>query len=154
MNRKVVLLRFCYWLGIVLDARAAFMLTMLRFHVLPAGLSAHQLPQEFGMRLLYGAGDATALMWGWTALLLWADRKPIERRGVLLLTSVPVILLIDAHMAYAWLSGFAPFSQIAFWFLLLIGVGLLFAFSYLYAASEGQSQAGNLAGRDVHMARQ
>ena len=145
MNRKVALLRFCYWLGIVLDARAAFMLTMLRFHVLPAGLSAHQLPQEFGMRLLYGAGDATALMWGWTALLLWADRKPIERRGVLLLTSVPVILLIDGHMAHAWLSGFAPFSQIAFWFLFLIGLGLLFAFSSVYASSPEPSRKSNLA---------
>ena len=30
-------------------------------------------------------------MTGWTLLLLWAVRKPIERRGVILLTAVPVV---------------------------------------------------------------
>jgi hypothetical protein len=148
MNRKVVLLRFCYWLGAILDARAATMLTLLRFHVIPAGLSAHQLPQELGIQSLFGTGDAAALMWGWTALLLWADRNPVERRGVLLLTSVPVILLIEAHMAHAWLGGFVPFGQIAFWFLFLIGLGLLFGFSPFFVSSESKLETGNLAGRD------
>ena len=36
-------------------------------------------------------GLAASLMFGWTALLLWAYRKPFERKGVLLLTIFAVI---------------------------------------------------------------
>jgi hypothetical protein len=140
VNKKVLLLRFCYWLGAILDARAAIILTLLRFRHLPAGMAAQQSSHAFGMMALRGAGDATALMWGWTALLLWADRKPVERRGVLLLTSAPVILLILLQMAQAWLGGFAGFSQIAFWFFFLIGLGSLFAFSFFYASSEAKAE--------------
>lgn len=44
----------------------------------------------------YAMAVAAALMAGWTVLLLWADRKPIERRGVLLVTICPVLLGLDA----------------------------------------------------------
>jgi hypothetical protein len=137
MDKKVMLLRFCYWLGAILDARAAILNTLLRFHDLPAGMAAHQLPHEFGLQALRGAGDATALMWGWTALLIWADRRPVERRGVILLTWAPVILLLQIHMVQAWMAGFVEFGQIAFWFFFLIGLGILFGFSALYASSRG-----------------
>ena len=90
MKKGVILLRFCYWLGAVLDGHAAFNLTLLRFRELPAGILAQQSSHDFGLKALWSTGDAYALMWGWTALLLWADRKPVERRGVLLLTGAPV----------------------------------------------------------------
>ncbi len=31
-------------------------------------------------------------MIGWTVLLLWADRKPVERKGVLVITVFPVVI--------------------------------------------------------------
>jgi hypothetical protein len=40
----------------------------------------------------YVAGLCAALMAGWTALLIWADRDPVARRGILLLTVCPVVL--------------------------------------------------------------
>jgi hypothetical protein len=140
MSRKVVLLRICYWLGAILDARAAVLLTLLRYRDMPAGISAHQSTHAFGMAALWAGGDASALMWGWTVLLIWADRKPVERRGVLLLTAVPVIPAILLNMLHQWAGGFVPFAQIAPWFLFLIGLMSLFAFSYFYAsaAKEGQ----------------
>jgi hypothetical protein len=145
MNKKVTLLRFCYWLGAILDARAANLLTLLRFHRLPAGMAAQQLPHEFGLLALWGAGDATALMWGWTALLLWADRKPVERRGVLLLTWVPVILLLQVQMLQSWMADLVAFGQIAFWLFFLIGLGSLFGFSALYVSSKEESEERLLA---------
>lgn len=39
----------------------------------------------------YAMGLGASLMAGWTLLLIWADRKPVERRGVLPLTIFPVI---------------------------------------------------------------
>lgn len=31
-------------------------------------------------------------MLGWTILLIWADRKPLERKGVILITTIPVVI--------------------------------------------------------------
>jgi hypothetical protein len=45
---------------------------------------------DLQLRLAMGMGGS--LMTGWTFLLLWAVRKPIERRVVSLLTAVPVIV--------------------------------------------------------------
>jgi len=39
------------------------------------------------------------LMAGWTVLLLWADRQPLERRGVLPITVLPVIAGLMANDA-------------------------------------------------------
>ena len=50
-------------------------------------------------RLRYVAGLCAALMAGWTVLLVWADRDPIARRGVLLLTVCPVVLGLAAAAA-------------------------------------------------------
>ena len=40
-------------------------------------------------RLIMGIGGS--LLTGWTFLLLWAVREPIERRAVILLTAFPVV---------------------------------------------------------------
>jgi hypothetical protein len=138
MNTKVLLLRFCYWLGAILDGRAAINLTLLRFRELPAGILAQQSSHAFGLKALWAEGDAYALMWGWTALLLWADRKPVERRGVLLLTAAPVILLLIVQRVQMWLGGFIAFGEISFWFYILIGLGVLFAFACFYASPTGE----------------
>jgi hypothetical protein len=134
MKKEVILLRICYWLGAILDGRAAINLTLLRFRELPAGILAQQSSHSFGLKALWAGGDAYALMWGWTVLLIWADRKPVERRGVLLLTVVPVILFLITQQLNLWLVGLAQFSQISFWFFFLIALAALFAGSWFYAS--------------------
>jgi hypothetical protein len=133
MKKGVILLRSCYWLGAILDGHAAINLTLLRFRELPAGILAQQSNHGFGLKALWSTGDAYALMWGWTALLIWADRKPVERRGVLLLTVAPVILLLMVQRVQLWLAGWA---ELGFWFFFLIALGALFAFAYFYASVE------------------
>ncbi len=44
-------------------------------------------------------------MAGWTVLLTWADRRPLERRGVLPITIVPVIAGLVANDAHAVRAG-------------------------------------------------
>jgi hypothetical protein len=55
-------------------------------------------------------GLAAALMLGWTLLLVWAGRRPLERRGVLPLTVVVVLALAGAG-AYAVAAGFIAFER-------------------------------------------
>ena len=53
----------------------------------------------------YAAGQCAALMVGWTALLVWADRDPVARRGVLLLAVLPVVIGEAAAGGCAVTSG-------------------------------------------------
>ncbi len=88
MNRKeTLLLHVCYWFGAIFDAV-----------VIPPMLSPQVAGTMFGIpdfnpgiEYRYAMGVGAALMAGWTVLLLWADRKPWERRGILLITLFPVL---------------------------------------------------------------
>jgi hypothetical protein len=83
---------------------------------------------EPGVR--YAMGMGAALMFGWTALLLWADRRPIERRDVLALTVVPVIAGPAVNEAFGVASGFLSAAFAAPIWALQLGLGLLFLVSW------------------------
>jgi hypothetical protein len=91
MKWQMLLIRITYWLGIVIDAAAA---VLLMVPSLNAAYSGWPVP-EMSRPLFSALGTASALMWGWTGLLWWANRKPVERRGVLLLTLAPVLIGIQ-----------------------------------------------------------
>ncbi len=57
-------------------------------------------------------GMGGALMLGWTALLLWADRRPLERRGLLVIT-VAVIAGLAANELRSVVTGFLPLGRVA-----------------------------------------
>ncbi len=48
------------------------------------------LEMDAGLR--YGLRFGVSLMVGWTVLLFWVDRKPVARKGVLLITFYPVVV--------------------------------------------------------------
>jgi len=62
---------------------------------------------EFSLAMRYGV----PLMIGWTVLLFWADRRPVERKNVLLITAFPVVLGYVAIVIYAVAAGFATWGQ-------------------------------------------
>jgi hypothetical protein len=78
---------------------------------------------------------AASLMLGWTLLLFWASRRPIERASVLLLTAIVVFSLMLAG-SYAVLSGFVPLRKMLPVFVLQIGMTGLFLTSYLLASRQ------------------
>lgn len=88
MNKAIRWLRISYWAGAIVDLLA--FLEMLFPGALPAALgeTGPEINMEFRLALAFGA----PLMIGWTVLLLWADRKPMERRGVLAITLCPVLV--------------------------------------------------------------
>lgn len=85
--KKMFLIKSAYWLGIVADALWAVAL------FIPSVFSILTGNPDFNpdtpTRLIMGIGGS--LMTGWTILLFWALRKPIERRFVILLTAFPVV---------------------------------------------------------------
>ena len=100
MNRSTLFLRIAYWIGIILDA---VLLPPMLFPAVGAamfGIADFHPGPEYRYAMYVGA----SLMLGWTLLLIWADRKPLERRGVLLLT-LPVILGMTGSSLFAASSG-------------------------------------------------
>ena len=69
-------------------------------------------------------------MFGWTALLLWADRAPLERRDVLVLTVVPVIAGLALNEIAAVRSGFLSAPAVAPIWALQVVLAVLFLTSW------------------------
>jgi hypothetical protein len=119
MKSEIRWLRISYITGAVADGLVGILLL---------------IPDRMGeTEFRYPMGIAASLMFGWAFLLVWANRKPVERKGVLLLTIFPVItgLLIAGVAAVA--SGIFPFSKIILSSLLEIGLIALFGYSYVKA---------------------
>ncbi len=86
-KKRFFLIRLPYWLGIGADALWAIALFFPRVFGMLTG--APDFSPDLQVRLIMGIGGT--LMTGWTCLLIWAVRKPIERRFVSLLTAFPVV---------------------------------------------------------------
>ena len=86
-NKNWFFIRLAYWLGIAADALWAIGLFSPQVFGILTG-DANFNP-DIQLRLVMGV--AGTLMTGWALLLIWAVRKPVERRFVILLTAFPVV---------------------------------------------------------------
>lgn len=131
MDSIVRWLRISYWVGAIVDALAAItMLSQAVFgHQSPLSDYTPEIPYRYAM------GLAGSLMLGWTLLLLWADRRPSERKGVLLITNI-VIIGLFASGVYASSAGFVPFSRMTVILVFQIVLIVLFTASYVNSKSK------------------
>ena len=100
-KEQVALDQIAYWLGIVADALWAIGLTFPR--VFGTLLGSSDFNPDLQVRSIMGIG--ASLMTGWTLLLLWAVREPIERRVVILLTAFPVVFGMFVVTLLGFLGG-------------------------------------------------
>jgi len=132
LKNSTTWLRISYWVGAIADGIAAAMMLAQAILARPSPLTPY-LPEP---PYRYAMGLAGSLMLGWTILLLWADRKPVERRGVLMITVVVVLGLMGSGL-YAISAGFMSLAAagpiLVFQALLLA----LFASSYVASARSG-----------------
>ena len=125
MKNKIVWLRIAYWSGAIIDGLAAILLT---FPVLNAWFNGAALIDDSPIFRSVNA-QAAALMWGWTLLLLWANRQPLERRGVLVLTLFPVLTLLIGSRVQEMLVNQASFLRNLPLFGLQLSLVTLFIYS-------------------------
>jgi hypothetical protein len=92
----------------------------------------------------YGMRAAAPLMAGWTVLLVWADRRPLERRDVAAMTAVPVVAGLMAGDAAAVRAGQVRANSILPTRVLQSALLVLFAVSYArsLAATRGEPRSG------------
>jgi hypothetical protein len=100
-KKRLFLIKIAYWMGIVADAAWAVGLLFPQFFSTLTGRP--DFNPDLQVRLIMGMG--ASLMTGWTFLLLWAVRKPIERRVVILLTAFPVVFGMFIVALIGFLSG-------------------------------------------------
>lgn len=134
MNRqhKTLLLRISFWIGAIIDALAAIQLLIPSLWASSYGLTIDTTNATLNLALV----TAAALMLGWTGLLIWADRKPMERKGILLLTAFPVVFGMAANNAYAAASGLTTIQSVLPFLAMQCVLSVLFVFSYFNARTE------------------
>ena len=79
-QKKTILIKLAYWLGITADALWAIALFSPQIFSLLTGRTDFEYNSEI-KQVMYIGG---VLMTGWTILLFWAVKKPVERRKRLL----------------------------------------------------------------------
>jgi hypothetical protein len=136
VRREIVLLRFSCWLGVVLDALSAVPLLFPRVGEAMLGLSGLSFDPQF----LYVARIGASLMLGWTVLLAWAAQEPVGRKGIFLLTLVPVVLgLFLASVALA-ASGFVAVGRLVPLWTVNALVSALYTYAYILAGRVAQER--------------
>ena len=100
-TKKMFLIKIAYWLGIGADALWAIGLLFPKIFGILTGQP--DFNPDLQVRLVMGIGGA--LMTGWTFLLLWAVKQPIERRAVILLTAFPVVFGLSVVALIGFLEG-------------------------------------------------
>jgi hypothetical protein len=130
MENSIRWLRISFWAGAVLDLLAAIQM------IFPAVMAATNGLPDFhpGSDYFYAMGMGASLMLGWTILLLWADRKPLERRGILPITILPVVAGLMINEGYAvFSSGFLSLPAVIPIWILQTALSALFLVSYFKA---------------------
>ncbi len=128
MVNKVFWLRICYGWGIIADAVMAVLMVSPELFLRFTGI---RLAPDAG--LTYGLRFGAPLMLGWTILLFWASRKPVERKDILLITAYPVVLGYIMLNVYGFVTGLAALEQVTPMLLSQIGLLVLSTVSYLQA---------------------
>lgn len=91
----------------------------------------------------YAMGLGASLMFGWTALLIWAYRRPMDRRGVLVLTIFPVITGLVTSAVWAAVAVQIPVARGVAAAALGAALCVLFGFSYWKA---NRAEQGRVSG--------
>ena len=102
------------------------------------------IPSRMGeAEFRYPMGLAASLMFGWTVLLLWGCQKPVERKGVLLITIFPVIAGLMASAVYQLATGAFTLGRVLPTVILGVALIGLLGFSYFRAATLTQEGASH-----------
>ena len=89
---KMNVIKIAYIVGIILDGLMGIDMLLYTFLGKSIYLQNQNIPiSSSNTQPIMMLG--TALMIGWTILLLWGLQKPIERKGTLIITAFPVVFL-------------------------------------------------------------
>jgi hypothetical protein len=130
-------LRRSYRVGALVDALAAVGMAYPKLYGPTLRFDRHF--RRTGPEFTYAMRTGAPLMAGWTILLIWADRQPLERRGVLPITVLPVIAGLMANEAHAVRVGRLSGRSVAPVRALQLAVAGLFCYSLARARTAAKA---------------
>ncbi len=119
-------LRVAFLVGAITDALAILPMLLPPFAKLLWGFEDVSWAYQFAMG--YGA----SLMLGWTALLIWAYQKPLERKVIAALTVLVICGLVLTEIAAVLSGHLAAWRMLPTWLLQTTLLGL-FAGGFHYS---------------------
>ncbi|MDH3691274.1 MAG: hypothetical protein OEU36_17660 [Gammaproteobacteria bacterium] len=123
MKKSILLLRLSYWIAAIAD----FIIAILAW-----------IPERMGVaEIAYPMGLVSVIAFSWTVMLLIADRKPIERKWILVPTILVVTLITIVRIKFS-LDETIEFNLA----LLLFAIALiiLMTYSYFYASKHATNR--------------
>ena len=123
MTKSLLLLRLSYWTAAIADFVVGILILM---------------PERMGVtEITYPMGLASVVVFSWAVMLMIADRKPIERKWILVPT-ILVVTLITIVRTWFSLEGTIEFNLA----LLLFAIALIILMTYsYYCASKHESDS-------------
>jgi len=97
---SIRLLKLMFIIGAIVDGAIAISWFFIAFGLrMPNILNGHVgTGPDYQLAMLVAA----MFMAGWTAVLAWGAVKPIDRRGLLLITSVALFLSVIVELVFFW----------------------------------------------------
>ena len=126
MSKQIKWLKIAFLLGIITDALALIPMLYPPMAKLMWGFD------QFNSNYFFAMGYGASLMTGWTLLLIWAYKKPVERKFLALLTVVVIIGLIITEIYTIAIGTINLKKMIPTWVLQIVLIGL-FSYSYIIA---------------------
>ena len=131
MGKKIKFIKFVYRLGAVIDLYFVVALAVPSLWAFTFNIDSFQPDISERLAIMTGA----SLMLGWTILLLWADRKPVERKFILLLTFFPVVICFLALIVFDLYFTSTLFWNLGLIFIKLLILSVLLLTAYVFASS-------------------
>jgi hypothetical protein len=117
MTKPILLLRLSYWAAAITDLVVAILFLM---------------PERMGeTEITYPMGLASVIVFSWVVILIMADRKPIERKWVLIPTIIVVALITIVRVTFS-LGETIEFNLV----LLIFAIALIILMTYSYFLCE------------------
>lgn len=132
------MLRLCCLFGAAFDAVMLIPMLWPSVGARVFGIANFQPGVDYRFAMYIGA----SLMLGWTVLLLWASRKPLERRAIVLITVVPVIAGLAAAGVFAVAAGLIPVARMAPTWIIQGALATTFLHAYVVAQKIERDRRG------------
>jgi hypothetical protein len=124
MNDQIKWLKIAYLAGIITDALALVPMLYPPIAELMWGFD------KFNGEYIFAMGFGASLMLGWTLLLIWAYREPLERRFIAFLTILVIIGFIATEI-FAVANGYIDLDKMVPTFVIQAVLMGLFGFGYV-----------------------
>ncbi|MCP4022731.1 MAG: hypothetical protein GY729_12880 [Desulfobacteraceae bacterium] len=140
MTKKLKFIKFVYLFGAFIDLY--FAIALLFPPVWAATFQIQNFQPDLSERLAIMTGGC--LMSGWTCLLIWAQKEPVQRRFILILTFCPVVTGFICLVSYDLFFGTPEIWNLSFILVKLLILSFLLITGFFTATQiEKENQNAN-----------